>query len=71
MSFNSFNLHPQIAAGVKALGYRAPYPARAIRLSCRKRRYGLAQTGTANSGLLLPVIKRLMKSPRGPSAPLS
>ena len=26
MSFTSFNLHPQIAAGVQALGYSVPTP---------------------------------------------
>ena len=26
MSFTSFNLHPQIEAGVKALGYNIPTP---------------------------------------------
>jgi ATP-dependent RNA helicase RhlE len=73
MSFNSFNLHPQIAAGVKALGYQTPTPIQrqAIPPSCRNDVMGLAQTGTGKTAaFVLPILERLMKSRVAAYAPL-
>ena len=69
MSFNSFNLHPQITAGVKALGYHTPTPIQdqAIPPVMQGRDVmGLAQTGTGKTAaFVLPILERLMKGPRG------
>jgi ATP-dependent RNA helicase RhlE len=69
MSFNSFNLHPQIAAGVKALGYQTPTPIQRQAIPPVLQGndvMGLAQTGTGKTAaFVLPILERLMKSPRG------
>ncbi len=69
MSFTSFNLHPQIVAGVKALGYTTPTPIQrqAIPPVLEGRDVmGLAQTGTGKTAaFVLPILERLMKGPRG------
>ena len=69
MSFNSFNFHPQIAAGVKALGYHTPTPIQhqAIPPVMQGRDVmGLAQTGTGKTAaFVLPILERLIKGPRG------
>jgi ATP-dependent RNA helicase RhlE len=69
MSFISFNLTPQIAAGVKALGYRTPTPIqrRAIPLVLQGHDVmGLAQTGTGKTAaFVLPILERLIRKPRG------
>ncbi len=69
MSFISFNLHPKIAAGVKALGYNTPTPIqrRAIPPVLQGHDVmGLAQTGTGKTAaFVLPILERLMKGPRG------
>ena len=69
MSFNSFNLHPQIAAGVKALGYHTPTPIQRQAIPPVLQGndvMGLAQTGTGKTAaFVLPILERLMKSPRG------
>jgi len=69
MSFNSFNLHPQIAAGVTALGYHTPTPIQrqAIPPVMQGRDVmGLAQTGTGKTAAFaLPILERLIKGPRG------
>ncbi len=69
MSFTSFNLHPQIAAGVQALGYTAPTP---IQLQAippvlqGQDVMGVAQTGTGKTAAFaLPILERLIKRPRG------
>ena len=69
MSFHSFNLHPQIAAGVKALGYDTPTPIQrqAIPPVLRGQDVmGLAQTGTGKTAaFVLPILERLIKGSRG------
>ena len=69
MSFTSFNLHPQIAAGVQALGYSAPTPIqlRAIPPVLQGQDVmGVAQTGTGKTAaFVLPILERLIKRPRG------
>ena len=69
MSFTSFNLHPQIAAGVQALGYSVPTP---IQLKAippvlqGQDVMGVAQTGTGKTAaFVLPILERLIKRPRG------
>ncbi len=69
MSFDSFDLHPQIAAGVQALGYSTPTPIqrRAIPPILQGQDVlGLAQTGTGKTAaFVLPILQRLVKTPRG------
>jgi ATP-dependent RNA helicase RhlE len=69
MSFESFNLHPSIMAGVRAQGYTTPTP---IQLESippimqGRDIIGLAQTGTGKTAaFVLPVMHRLMGCPRG------
>jgi ATP-dependent RNA helicase RhlE len=69
MSFHSFNLHPQIAAGVKALGYDTPTPIQRQAIPPVLHGHdvmGLAQTGTGKTAaFVLPILERLIKGPRG------
>lgn len=69
MNFESFNFHPQIAAGVKALGYLAPTPVQlqAIPFILQGQDVlALAQTGTGKTAAFaLPILQRLMQGPRG------
>ncbi|HWT79195.1 MAG TPA: DEAD/DEAH box helicase [Candidatus Methylomirabilis sp.] len=69
MSFTSFHLHPQIAAGVQALGYSVPTPIqlKAIPPVLRGQDVmGVAQTGTGKTAaFVLPILERLIKRPRG------
>ena len=69
MSFVSFNLHPQIAAGVKALGYSTPTPIQRQSIPPVLDGHdvmGLAQTGTGKTAaFVLPILERLIKGPRG------
>ena len=69
MSFHSFNLHPQIAAGVKALGYDTPTPIQRQAIPPVLQGHdvmGLAQTGTGKTAaFVLPILERLIKGPRG------
>jgi len=69
MSFISFNLHPQIAAGVKALGYDTPTPIQLQAIPPVLKGHdviALAQTGTGKTAaFVLPILERLMKGPRG------
>ena len=69
MSFNSFNLHPQIAAGVKALGYYTPTPIQIRAIPPVMQGHdvmGLAQTGTGKTAaFVLPILERLLNGPRG------
>ena len=69
MSFEIFNFHPSIIAGVRALGYVTPTP---IQLQSippimqGRDLIGLAQTGTGKTAaFVLPVLQRLLKCPRG------
>ena len=69
MSFSTFNLHPQIAAGVEALGYTTPTPIQSQALPPvleGQDVMGLAQTGTGKTAVfVLPILNRLIKQPRG------
>ncbi len=69
MNFKSFNFHPGIMAGVRALGYEIPTPIQrqAIQPILEGNDLiGLAQTGTGKTAaFVLPILQKLMKSPRG------
>ncbi len=69
MSFSLFKLHPQIAAGVQALGYQTPTPIQAQAIPpvlSGKDVMGLAQTGTGKTAaFVLPILERLLPGPRG------
>jgi ATP-dependent RNA helicase RhlE len=69
MSFTSFNLHPQVEAGVKALGYNTPTPIQRQAIPPVLQGHdvmGLAQTGTGKTAaFVLPILERLIKGPAG------
>ncbi len=69
MSFETFNFHPSIMAGIRALGYVTPTP---IQLQSippimqGRDLIGLAQTGTGKTAaFVLPILQCLLRSPRG------
>src|SRR4030043_81397 len=69
MSFETFNFHPSIMAGIQALGYVTPTP---IQLQSippimqGRDLIGLAQTGTGKTAaFVLPILQHLLRSPRG------
>ena len=68
MNFETFNFHPSIMAGIRALGYSVPTPiqSKAIPLIMQGRDIiGLAQTGTGKTAaFVLPILQRLQQSPR-------
>jgi ATP-dependent RNA helicase RhlE len=69
MNFETFNFHPSVMAGVRALGYSIPTPiqSRVIPLVMQGRDViGLAQTGTGKTAaFVLPILERLRSEPRG------
>ncbi len=69
MDFNTFDFHPQVAAGIAAAGYTIPTPiqAQAIPEVLQGRDVmGLAQTGTGKTAAFaLPILNRLIKGRRG------
>ncbi len=69
MSFETFNLHPRIMAGVRALGYVTPTPiqVKSIPPIMQGRDLiGLAQTGTGKTAaFVLPILQRLLRGPSG------
>jgi ATP-dependent RNA helicase RhlE len=69
LNFSDFNFHPQVAAGVAALGYVTPTPiqAQAIpQVLAGRDVMGLAQTGTGKTAAFaLPILQRLVNGPRG------
>ena len=69
MNFSSFKFHPQIAAGVKALGYTEPTPIQVQAIPpvmAGKDVMGLAQTGTGKTAAFaLPILERLLPGTRG------
>jgi len=69
MNFETFNLHPSIMAGVRALGYTVPTPIQqqAVPLIMQGRDViGLAQTGTGKTAaFVLPILERLRSGPQG------
>jgi ATP-dependent RNA helicase RhlE len=68
MKFNTFDLHPQVAAGVTAARYITPTPiqAQAIPLVMQGHDIvGLAHTGTGKTAaFVLPILHRLMQGGR-------
>jgi ATP-dependent RNA helicase RhlE len=69
MSFEKFNLHAKVFAGVQSQGYIKPTP---IQLESippimeGRDVMGLAQTGTGKTAaFVLPILQRLMQGPRG------
>lgn len=69
MSFETFNLHPSIMAGVQAAGYVAPTPIQLKAIPPVMQGHdliGLAQTGTGKTAaFVLPILHRLLPRPRG------
>ncbi len=69
MSFDPFNFHPDITAGLQAQGYEEPTPiqTKAIPPILEGRDViGLAQTGTGKTAAFaLPILQRLLNKPRG------
>ncbi len=69
MNFDTFNFHPSIMAGVRALGYSIPTPIQlqAIPPIMQGRDViGLAQTGTGKTAaFVLPILERMQSGPRG------
>jgi len=69
MNFDTFNFHPSIMDGVRALGYTIPTPIQlqAIPPIMQERDViGLAQTGTGKTAAFaLPILERLRSGPRG------
>jgi len=69
MNFETFNFHPSIMAGVRALGYSIPTPIQlqGIPPIMQGRDViGLAQTGTGKTAaFVLPILERLRSDPRG------
>lgn len=68
MEFDTFDFHPQVAAGVTAARYITPTPiqAQAIPLVMQGQDIvGLAQTGTSKTAaFVLPILHRLMRGRR-------
>ena len=69
MNFESFNFHPRIADGIKALGYVTPTPIQeeAIPPIMEGRDIlGMADTGTGKTAaFVLPMCERFLTGPRG------
>ena len=69
MSFEKFNLNPDVLSGVRAQGYSEPTPIQAQAIPPvmgGRDLIGLAQTGTGKTAaFVLPVLHRLMSFPRG------
>jgi ATP-dependent RNA helicase RhlE len=69
VGFHSFKFHPQIAAGVRALGYQTPTPIQLQAIPPVMEGHdvmGLAQTGTGKTAaFVLPILERLLAGPRG------
>ncbi|MDA8124245.1 MAG: DEAD/DEAH box helicase [Deltaproteobacteria bacterium] len=69
MNFDAFKFHPQIAAGVKALGYTNPTPIQVQAIPpvlAGKDVMGLAQTGTGKTAAFaLPILERLLPGTQG------
>ena len=69
MSFETFNFHPSIMAGIRALGYVTPTPIQLQSIPPIMQGHdllGLAQTGTGKTAaFVLPILQRLLRSPRG------
>ncbi|MBA3003112.1 MAG: DEAD/DEAH box helicase [Desulfurivibrio sp.] len=68
MSFDEFQFHPQIIAGIKACGYTSPTPIQREAMPpilAGRDMLGLAQTGTGKTAaFVLPLLQRLQDGPR-------
>lgn len=69
MSFETFDLHPRITAGVHSAGYIEPTPIQQQAIPsilAQRDVLGLAQTGTGKTAaFVLPILQRLTEGPRG------
>jgi ATP-dependent RNA helicase RhlE len=69
MNFETFNFHPSIMAGVRALGYVIPTPIQAQTIPPileGRDIIGLAQTGTGKTAaFVLPILQHLRTGPHG------
>lgn len=69
MSFEHFDFHPRIAAGIAAAGYSSPTSIQEQAIPpilAGRDVLGLAQTGTGKTAaFVLPILQRLLKGPRG------
>ena len=69
MEFKEFDLHAQVAAGIKAAGFTIPTPIQVQAIPPAlgsKDVMGLAQTGTGKTAaFVLPILQRLINGPRG------
>jgi ATP-dependent RNA helicase RhlE len=69
MSFEIFNFHPSVMAGVQALGYLTPTPIQLQSIPAimqGRDMIGLAQTGTGKTAAFaLPILNRLQQNKRG------
>jgi ATP-dependent RNA helicase RhlE len=69
VSFDSFQLNPQIKAGIVTAGYQTPTPIQEQTIPAilsGRDVLGLAQTGTGKTAaFVLPILQHLMKGPRG------
>lgn len=68
MSFDEFQFHPQIIAGIEACGYTSPTPIQREAMPpilAGRDILGLAQTGTGKTAaFVLPLLQRLQAGPR-------
>jgi ATP-dependent RNA helicase RhlE len=68
MSFNDFQFHPKINAGITACGYTSPTPIQKEAMPAilaGRDMLGLAQTGTGKTAaFVLPLLQRLLDGPR-------
>jgi ATP-dependent RNA helicase RhlE len=68
-TFDTFTLHPRVAAGIHAAGYTTPTPIQAEAMPAimeGRDVMGLAQTGTGKTAaFVLPILNRLLDGPRG------
>jgi len=69
MEFSNFAFHPEVAAGVKAIGFLRPTPIQEQAIPPVLEGHdvmGLAQTGTGKTAaFVLPILDRLIQGPRG------
>ena len=69
VDFNQFKLHPQIQAGIEAMGYVTPTPIQVQAIPSvleGQDVMGLAQTGTGKTAAFgLPMLQRLVQGERG------
>jgi len=69
LDFNTFSFHPSVAEGVRRAGYTLPTPIQTKAIPEVMKGLdvmGLAQTGTGKTAaFVLPILNRLIDSPRG------